>query len=92
MSEDKAHVYVMKSGSYYKIGWAIDPKKRLKQLQTGNPREIRLIGTLECETRLLAKDLERHFQEHYPDKIIRGEWYDLSAIEIKQLLGMVRLI
>lgn len=29
--------------TYYKIGGSVDPKARLKDLQTGNPRELRLV-------------------------------------------------
>jgi len=38
-------VYLIQSleNSYYKIGVSKDPKKRIKQLQTGNSSELKLV-------------------------------------------------
>lgn len=79
----------MRSGNYHKIGCAKNPKKRLKQLQTGNPEKIVLVKTKELDSPQEAMFYERHFQEHYPGKRVSGEWYDLNDIELRQLFGMV---
>lgn len=75
------NLYVMidKNTGYYKIGRSIDPIKREKTLQSEKPT-IELIkyysGKIKHE-----KDLHLMFR----DKRIRGEWFDLSGSDIKEI-------
>lgn len=67
----KGYVYFIQAGEGpVKIGWALDPKKRLAELQTGCPSELRLIGTWPGD-RELEKSAHQHFAEHR----LRGEWF-----------------
>lgn len=72
------YLYVISEGNstFKKIGLTgEDPNKRVKQLQTGNPRQlyvvrkIRVSNMKQCET-----FLHRMFGRYH----IRGEWYNLS--------------
>lgn len=53
-----------------KIGVAVDPMKRLLELQTGNAEKLRLLGAVPGSRKLEAK-LHRHF------RLLRleGEWF-----------------
>ena len=51
-----------------KIGKSKNPEKRLKQLQTGHTRELKLIGVLEG-------DYEKRFHRQWAHYLIRGEWF-----------------
>lgn len=65
-------VYFISSGQgAIKIGWAKDPDKRLRQLQIGTPKPLRLVGVIagsQMVERLIHKDLAL--------ARLRGEWFD----------------
>lgn len=54
-----------------KIGYSVDPRARVAELQTGNPRKLRLLGfikgTIEDEARL--------HQRFIKDNVNVGEWF-----------------
>lgn len=54
-----------------KIGWAIDPDKRLSALRTGCPFELAVEARLRAEDRIVEKILHREFR----DDALRGEWF-----------------
>ena len=72
MNEKGKFVYFVqeKSGGPIKIGSSSDPKRRLKELQTGHPRELMILGSMpggaeiESELHLKFKNLHSH-----------GEWF-----------------
>jgi predicted GIY-YIG superfamily endonuclease len=70
-------IYLIQSleNSYYKIGVSKHPNKRLKELQTGNSSELKLINTYKSE---FAHQIERTLQRRYSHLKKEGEWFDLS--------------
>jgi len=72
------YIYLILSleNSYYKIGVSRCPQKRIKQLQTGNSSELKLIETYQSEyADLIEKTLHRRYS--YLKK--EGEWFNLSV-------------
>lgn len=73
-----------------KLGFAEHPSKRLRELQTGNPRRLHLAFTLEHDK---ATAIEAWLQRHLRHCRLIGEWYDLevataiAAIEEGQALA-----
>lgn len=71
-------VYVITDGTAVKIGTG-DVERRIKQLQCGNPRELRPVCTIElpfgdgCQ-------LERALHRYYANYRIRGEWFSLDVV------------
>jgi hypothetical protein len=71
----KSYVYIITNGEDLKVGVSYDPEKRLKQLQTGNSKKLRIVSKFEVEKRDVFKmEKEAHA------KIIgfyqkRGEWF-----------------
>jgi hypothetical protein len=63
-------IYFLRCGNFVKIGFSDQPEARQRELETGNPHEIILVGchpgTIELEQRL-----HRYFQAHHH----RGEWF-----------------
>jgi hypothetical protein len=51
-----------------KIGSALDPPSRLKELQTGSPHWLDLLA-------VSTKFTEREYHERFAEHCIRGEWY-----------------
>lgn len=62
----------------YKIGTSYHPKKRIKQLQTGNSDQIDLMNVYES-TNALIIETTLHNMFSYGRK--KGEWFDLSIFE-----------
>jgi len=74
------YIYLIQSqeDGYYKIGVSKHPKKRVKQLQTGNSSELKLIESFQSEH---AHQVERALQRRYSYLKKEGEWFDLSIKE-----------
>jgi hypothetical protein len=70
-------VYLIQSleEGYYKIGVSIHPKKRIKELQTGNSAELKLIEVYRSE---FANQIEKSLQRRYSHLRKEGEWFDMS--------------
>lgn len=74
----KGYVYLIKEadGDFYKIGHTTkNPETRLKELQTGNPRLLKLIATYQTDN---YKHLERLLHETYKKNHYSGEWFIMS--------------
>lgn len=73
-------IYLIQSqeDGYYKIGISKHPQKRIKQLQTGNSSELKLISTYETE---YANKIEKTLHRRYSYLKKEGEWFELSLIE-----------
>ena len=79
-------VYLMLEDAfgYVKIGISYNPHSRLSSLQTACPQNITLLGTLKTND---ARRVETDLHERYADKHHRGEWFNLSNDDIKELLA-----
>jgi hypothetical protein len=71
------YIYLIQSleNSYYKIGVSKHPKKRIKQLQTGNSSELKLVETYPSE---FAHQIEKTLQRRYSYLQKEGEWFDMD--------------
>lgn len=71
------YIYLIQSleNSYYKIGVSKHPNKRIKELQTGNSSELKLIEVYQSE---FAHQIEKTMQRRYTHLKKEGEWFDLS--------------
>lgn len=58
-----------------KIGKAVDIGKRIKQLQTGNPKQLRLAAYLRCGCESLAIRAESASHKCLDDCRLYGEWF-----------------
>lgn len=78
-------VYIIQHGSRgpYKIGKADNPQTRLKELQIGNPVELRLVASIYFQTENRARAVERQLHRMYSRARIRGEWFR-QDIELKR--------
>lgn len=74
------YIYLIQSleDGYYKIGVSIHPKKRVKQLQTGNSSELKLVEIYQSEH---AHKVEKSLQRRYSYLKKEGEWFDLGLTE-----------
>lgn len=68
-------LYVITDGTAYKVGRATDPESRLSSLQTGNPRQLRLVAT-EPHADSVGAELSAH--KMLANSRIRGEWFEVD--------------
>lgn len=59
-----------------KIGISRDPERRLRQLQTANSQELKLVAVRRAENRF---NDERQLHDRNADAHIRGEWFNETA-------------
>lgn len=85
MSE--CYVYIMQSGQRggpIKIGVAKDPERRIRELQTGNPRTIVLRIKIKMPSRSAAYALEAWFHNKFWAARLEGEWFQSKLCNIKK--------
>lgn len=73
------YIYLIQSleDSSYKIGVSKHPQKRLKQLQTGNSAQLKLVESYQSE---YANKIEKSLQKRYSYLKKEGEWFEMSII------------
>jgi hypothetical protein len=76
-----SNVYFISDGEFIKIGKANNVERRLKELQTGNPKELKILRIIKCTDEYAAYELETflHSMLHSVNSI--GEWFHLSMKE-----------
>ena len=74
------YIYLIQSqeDGYYKIGVSKHPNKRIKQLNTGNSSELKLIESYKTD---LAHQIERALQRRFSHMRKEGEWFEMSVNE-----------
>jgi len=69
-------IYAITDGHSFKIGWSRNPELRMHDLQTGNPRALRIYGT--CEG---GRKEEKELHETLSAYRGNGEWFkDCPAV------------
>lgn len=88
---NKGWVYFIRSGEDgpLKIGWTVDPQKRLEQLQTGSFVRLFILGTIEG-----SAGGESAFHRRWANYRIRGEWFEpapeiLEFVEVHRHRGFI---
>lgn len=67
------YLIVEKGGRYGKIGYSVNPQKRIAEVQTGNPRPLKLFGTIKG-----TEETERALHAKYIKDNSIQEWFRLS--------------
>jgi hypothetical protein len=77
-------VYFVQEGDRgpVKIGRAVDPERRVRDLQTGNPTQLELRHVLPG-----ASDLEGALHRRFEPALIRGEWYGRKYLPVILAFG-----
>ena len=69
-------------GKYHKIGRSSCAEKRAFELRILLPEKLELIHKVKTDDPV---GIERYWHERFKDKHKNGEWFDLSADEVKAL-------
>lgn len=71
-----------------KIGRAAHPLWRMSELQMGNRRDLKLLGTWEVD-RVNAAALERLAHDKFSHRRVAGEWFRVSFQELSAFIARV---
>lgn len=74
------YVYMLKSGRRYKIGKTTSPLKRLGQIGIELPERSEPIHTIETDD---PSGIEAYWHNRFKDKRLNGEWFELSADDVR---------
>ena len=80
------YVYILESDGFIKIGIANDVQRRIKNLQCGNPHEIRLLNSVYSND---PSTVERVLHRRLDRYNIRLEWFKLPD-RITRYLASIR--
>ena len=74
-------VYLIRAEDYVKIGYARDPDKRLAELQTGNPKRLKMMFRIPATSKRHAADLESMLHEACAEHRRQGEWFWVKGVK-----------
>lgn len=85
-SEKRGYIYFVQGedGGPIKIGWAVDPMRRLQSIQTNSPVPLRNVALIKGTTRTR----ERKIHEQFAECRIRGEWFEPTFELIAFICGL----
>jgi hypothetical protein len=75
------HVYMMKAGRRYKIGYTNSPTRRHREVSVNVPDRTDLVHTIETDD---PRGIEDYWHRRFAGKRVRGtEWFELDADDVR---------
>lgn len=84
----RPYLYIIRAGRFYKIGYSLNPAKRLIDIQVGNPLKCELLTSMEFPHTVTEIELELH--KKYSQKRTFGEWFVLTKVDLKDIHKFLR--
>ena len=82
------YVYFIQMGySFIKIGVSRDPEGRLRNLQTGSAKPLKLIATLPFGDRNEAFIMEKFLHDKFAHLALAGEWFKRCILRELRVKG-----
>ncbi len=83
--QSERFVYFIKCNSFVKIGYAVNAKCRLHDIQVCSPYKCKLLGSLRCDSKGTAVNFEKSLHKKFSHIRKRGEWFMYND-EIKEFI------
>jgi len=80
--KELGYVYVIEANKVYKIGKTINIETRFNNFITDNPYKFNLITNIKVSDYI---GVEKRLHKKFKDKLVRGEWFDLSKNDILKI-------
>lgn len=77
------YLYLIQCNQYVKIGISNDVEYRLMHLQIGNPYPLALLEKFEFANAFVVEGI---LHKRFAHAWVRGEWFQLTEVEIKELV------
>lgn len=94
MLKRDTYFYILTDGQFMKVGITVDVRSRIRTLQTGNPRPIRLLHRRRFRTNPEAKEFESEAIEYLSSLGLSSgggtEWFDYDRKAAKYIRGGMR--
>ena len=91
-SKTKQYLYLVKSElGFTKIGITAEPKKRIKVLMSQSGMNIDVVRMFlsEPEIDTCVKLTERYLHNHFKEKRVKGEWFNLSNYQVAKAIKLL---
>lgn len=89
-TQGDSYIYVIASGPEgpVKVGLAIDPDRRLKEIQTGHPVRLAIFAERQVKASLV-RQIEHECHVRLKDLRSNGEWFRIAAKRAEEVVDQV---
>ena len=84
--ENGKFVYILKCNEFYKIGITDNIEKRLSSIRNGNPYKVTVLHSKRKQD---AYNVEQSLHRLYRKVRVRGEWFQLEELMVKEIIDIL---